>query len=201
MSTNLIEIVEYKPEWVNEFARISAQLAEACKSVAERIDHIGSTSVPGLPAKDRIDVQITIFNSDDFEAVLNCLGNIGYNNVARIQDDHVPAFGPFEEKQWEKRFFNQPAGERAINLHVRVKGAANQRYALLFREYLRHHPHAATSYALTKKNLARYHPTNIEAYCDIKDPVCDLIMQAAIAWAAETNWQIPPADVPLRSAR
>jgi GrpB-like predicted nucleotidyltransferase (UPF0157 family) len=77
---------------------------------------------------------------------------------------------------------------------VRLRGAANQRYALLFQDYLRVHPMGAAAYAQVKLALARYHADDIDAYYDIKDPVCDIIMAAAESWAAATQWEPGPSD-------
>jgi len=70
----------------------------------------------------------------------------------------------------------------------------NQRYPLLFRDYLRASLPARESYALVKRALARLHPDDVDAYYDVKDPVCDLILDAAERWAAETGWQAPQSD-------
>src|SRR4029079_1192646 len=80
--------------------------------------------------------------------------------------------------------------QRPTNVHVRVAGRPNQRYALLFRDYLRVHPAAAAGYADLKRQLAAYHPDDIQAYVNIKDPVCDVIMSAAEEWAARTGWGV-----------
>jgi GrpB-like predicted nucleotidyltransferase (UPF0157 family) len=74
---------------------------------------------------------------------------------------------------------------RRVNLHVREEGRANQRYALIFRDYLRADPLAAGAYAQIKLALARLHPTDQEAYYDVKDPVCDIIIGAAELWARQ----------------
>jgi GrpB-like predicted nucleotidyltransferase (UPF0157 family) len=69
-----------------------------------------------------------------------------------------------------------------------VSGRSNFRYALLFRDYLRHSPSAAAAYAHVKIALARLHPDDVDAYYDVKDPVCDLIIGAAERWAAAVAW-------------
>ena len=78
-------------------------------------------------------------------------------------------------------------------MHIRVQGRANQRYALLFRDYLRVHAEAARAYEELKRVLAR-HVSDIGAYTDVKDPACDLIAIAAEAWAAATGWEPGPSD-------
>jgi len=187
VAPRIIAIAPYDSTWPEQFEAIAARLREALGPLALRLDHIGSTAVPGLGAKDIIDIQVTVAAADDFEAVRRALEGLGYSQ-AEYTCDHVPAGGSAAPEQWQKRFFRPPAGQRPTNLHVRVSGMANQRYALLFRDYLRANPAAAGAYETLKGQLARYHTHDIEAYCDIKDPACDLIAVAAEAWARETSW-------------
>lgn len=86
-----------------------------------------------------------------------------------------------------KKFYR--AKDRRINLHVRKRGAFNQRYPILFRDYLRFDPLAREAYGEIKKQLARHVPDNVDAYYDIKDPVCDLIISSALAWAQANRWE------------
>ena len=74
------------------------------------------------------------------------------------------------------------------NLHIRAEGRANQRYALLFRDYLRAHPTVAAGYGELKRRLADYVGADRNNYVEIKDPVCDIITAAAEEWAAATGW-------------
>lgn len=183
-----IEIVAYKPGWQEDFAAIAGQLRAQVGAVALRIDHIGSTSVPGLAAKDRIDIQLSVSSEQDFDVVESLLQAIGYEMSAGARCDHFPPWGPFEDSQWEKRFFRPPMQQRPTNLHVRIEGRANQLYALLFRDYLRGHPLVADAYGAAKRRLVEYHAHDSDAYCEIKDPICDIIMLAARSWAEQTGW-------------
>jgi GrpB-like predicted nucleotidyltransferase (UPF0157 family) len=74
-----------------------------------------------------------------------------------------------------------------VNVHVRIHERANQRYALLFRDYLRAHPDAARAYAQVKAGIAALAP-DTGRYADAKDPVCDLIYDAAEVWARDVDW-------------
>jgi len=76
-----------------------------------------------------------------------------------------------------------------VNVHVRIEGNPNQRYPLLFRDYLRAHPNSARSIELIKREIVKRHAEDVEAYYDIKDPVYDLIWDAAQEWAKQTHWQ------------
>jgi len=189
-----VEIVDYNPRWPVEFAAIGGALRRALDDLALRIDHIGSTSVPGLAAKDRIDAQLTVVGFERFEPVLAALEQLGYTIVPRNTRDHCPPGWEGQGDEWEKRFFRPPAGQRPTNLHVRAQGRANQRYALLFRDYLRAHPRSAAAYAELKRRLAAYLPENINVYAEVKDPACDLIAVAAENWARQTGWEPGPSD-------
>ena len=161
--------------------------------MALRIDHIGSTSVPGLGAKDVIDIQITVQALTP--EVRQRLVEAGYERREDIRHDHVPLGEDDDPGLWAKIFFNQPAGQRRANIHVRVAGNPNQRYPLLFRDYLRAHPNSARTVERIKRQLARYHADDVEAYYDIKDPVYDLIWDAAQDWARHTGWRARLTDV------
>jgi GrpB-like predicted nucleotidyltransferase (UPF0157 family) len=183
----MIQIVKYNPEWPVEFEKIARTVGGALGEKALRIDHIGSTSVPELAAKDIIDVQVSVGQFDD--DLTAAFASIGYTLRDDIKGDHLPPDFNGPESEWEKRYFRPPADLRPTHMHVRILGHANQRYALLFRDYLRNHPMAAGGYANLKQVLAEYHADNNEAYTLIKDPVCDIIMNAAEEWAEETGWE------------
>jgi GrpB-like predicted nucleotidyltransferase (UPF0157 family) len=96
---------------------------------------------------------------------------------------------------WEKRYFRAPVNQRPTHLHVRALGRSNQRYPLLFRDYLRVHPVASAAYAQIKISLSRQHPDNADLYYEIKDPLCDLVIDAAEDWARTTGWHMGPSDI------
>lgn len=184
---NMIVIQNYNPNWPDEFESIRAHISHVLEDLALRIDHIGSTSVPGLGAKDVIDIQITVHELS--EKIKKKLINAGYIHLKHITSDHVPLGEDEDPKLWEKFIFSQPEGQRRANIHVRVHGNPNQKYPLLFRDYLRAHPKSARSIELIKREIAKRHADNVEAYYDIKDPVYDLIWDAALDWADYTGWQ------------
>jgi GrpB-like predicted nucleotidyltransferase (UPF0157 family) len=178
----MVVIAAYRDDWPAAFEAIRRRLAAILGERAVRIDHVGSTSVPGLDAKDVIDVQVSVRSLADADP----LADAGYR-VFPAARDHVPPGAPDDEREWSKRFFNNPEGERRANIHVREVGRANQRYALLFRDYLRTHAAAAEAYARLKRTLAQEHP-DLDAYTDVKDPACDLIWIAAEDWALASGW-------------
>lgn len=81
-----------------------------------------------------------------------------------------------------------------MNLHVRQAGRANQRYPILFRDYLRAHPAAAAAYSQVKQALVGHRMDDPDAYYDVKDPVCDILIAAAEVWAHATGWQPGASD-------
>jgi GrpB-like predicted nucleotidyltransferase (UPF0157 family) len=191
-----VVIVPYREEWPREFRALATEMRRALPAdVTLRFDHIGSTAVPGLAAKDTLDVQITVpgFGPDVLRA-LECLAPLGFTLADGIQADHVPPGWEGAAEEWEKRYLRRRGPERAVNTHVRVAGRANWRYALLFRDYLRAHPDAAAGYAELKRRLSAYTGSDRDAYVEIKDPVCDILMSAAEAWAARVDWQVGPPD-------
>src|SRR4029453_7135206 len=99
----MIIIVPYQPTWREEFLGIGGTLREALRELALRIDHIGSTSVPGLAAKDFIDIQITVQNLDP--AVERALNRVGYARIERITQDHSPPGISSQVSEWMKWLF------------------------------------------------------------------------------------------------
>jgi GrpB-like predicted nucleotidyltransferase (UPF0157 family) len=180
-----IIIHDYNPIWPQEFETIRSSLAEILGPLALRIDHIGSTSVPGLGAKDVIDVQITVKKLTP--EIRERLIAGGYQYWEPYKQDHVPAGEDDDPELWVKRFFYQPKGQRRANIHVRIDGNPNQHYALLFRDYLRAHPNAVRTIELIKREIAKRHADDMDAYYDIKDPVYDLIWEAAQNWSRQTG--------------
>lgn len=180
----MIEIVDYKPSWPQEFTEIKQRLRQALGDLAISIDHIGSTSVPRLAAKDRIDIQITVadLSAETDSRLIAALTALGYVYRPHIQADHQPPDDPHPAQAWQKRLFREADGQRATNIHVRIAGNPNQRYPILFRDYLRAHPKQAATYAELKRRLAVIAGDDTGLYSDLKDPSCDLIMNAAEAW-------------------
>jgi GrpB-like predicted nucleotidyltransferase (UPF0157 family) len=182
----MIVITEYKPTWPKEFEVLRLSLLEILGPFALGVDHIGSTSVPGLGAKDIIDIQVTVRALT--EEVKQRLVDAGYYWFEAITHDHVPLGEDDAPKLWAKFTFSQAQGQRRANVHIRINGNPNQRYALLFRDYRRAHPNSARSVELIKRELVQRHAEDEDAYYDIKDPVYDLIWDAAQDWARQTSW-------------
>jgi GrpB-like predicted nucleotidyltransferase (UPF0157 family) len=183
-----IKIEPADPAWPEAFAVIKQTILPVAPAGAI-IHHIGSTAVAGLPAKDVIDIQLTV---SDLSAVDGAaIEARGFRErFGRV--DHCPPGLIVPEVELQKRFFIGTG--RRVHLHIRQGGRFNQRFALLSRDFLRTHPTSAGAYALIKQRLASRFPEDEDAYYDIKDPVFDIIMDGAEDWARLIGWSPPPGD-------
>ncbi|RZT26530.1 GrpB-like predicted nucleotidyltransferase (UPF0157 family) [Kribbella sp. VKM Ac-2569] len=181
-------IVIARPDdtWPAQYQKTAQVIGGLLGELAQRIDHVGSTSVPGLPAKDILDIQVTVGTEPDLDDVAERMAAADWELRPPRRDHPVPGL-PADDIQWVKRMLVEPMYRRRVNLHIRVAGRANQRYALLFRDYLRSHPETARAYAVFKQHAAAL-KLEIGDYSDLKDPVCDLIYLPAEEWAARTGW-------------
>ncbi len=179
----MIKVVAYNSQWPEEFLVIAAKIRQAVGEKAFAIHHIGSTSIPELIAKDVIDIQMTVL---DLQVPLQKeLLGIGFE-LGEHTKDHCPPGMNFSPSELEKRYYR--GGPRKVHLHIRKQNMFNQRYPILFRDFLRSNPNASRAYGEIKLQLAKYFPENVDAYYDIKDPVCDAIMSGAFEWAKNCNW-------------
>ena len=186
-----VQIVPSSPRWQHEFVAIAQRLRAGLGDLALRIDHIGSTSVPGLAAKNVIDVQVAVA-ALDLDRLVPAFAHAGFQHHPENPGDHRPPGSEAPDDDWVKLFFSPTTG-RAANIHVRVINRPNRRYALLFRDYLRAHPRAIAAYAELKRRLAGLGiPRSV--YAEVKDPACDIIMVGADAWANTVSWNPGPSD-------
>ncbi len=187
-----VQVVPYDDRWPERAAAELAALRAALGPLVCHADHIGSTAVPAMAAKDVLDLQLSVRDLDAAAAAFDApLARLGYTRLP-YERDHVPAGDDSDAALWAKRYWRRrshPAGD--VNLHVRVVGSPNERLALLFRDWLRAHPLAVAAYARFKAELALA-VVGLELYTEIKDPVVDLVVAAAAGWARDTGWQPHP---------
>jgi dephospho-CoA kinase len=141
--------------------------------------------VPGLPAKDLIDLMLAVRTLDEADAVADALGRAGLPRRAGEWFDNargVPG------KTWPKRLHGSADPGRSVNLHVRVAGSPGWRFALLMRDHLRTVPAARDGYAQAKELWAKEF-TDVGDYADAKEPWFDTEARAANDWAETTGWQ------------
>lgn len=157
-----IEIVPYDSAWPEAFERERVRLARALGAVALRIDHTGSTSVPGLAAKPVIDIQISVSPLHPMKPYAEPLTALGYSHLVHPDD----AFSVF--------FHRPDTWPHTHHLHVVLAGGAEERWTLAFRDHLRSHPEDARRYEALKRELAGRHDASRfasrQAYADAKGP-------------------------------
>jgi len=160
-----VQIVDYDPAWPRLFEREAERIQAALGDRALLIEHVGSTSVPGLAAKPRIDVLLVVADSADESAYVPALEAAGY--VLRIR-----------EPDWhEHRMFNGP--DTHVNLHVFSPGSPEIDRMLLFRNWLRSHASDRQLYERTKRELASKDWKYTQNYADAKTTVVEEILARA----------------------
>lgn len=177
-----VVVHDYRSDWPGDFARLNDQLTIVLEPFRPLIQHVGSTAVPGLAAKDCIDVQVLVDSVSDPGLVAGLEG-AGFRRRPELWNSTEVTYG----RPYEKLVFAPAIGARPCNVHVRERNAA-ARYALLFRDFLRADECARTSWGAFKQRLART-VTDIYDYGQIKAPAIEVLMLGAERWAAETGWE------------
>ncbi|MEV4161893.1 GrpB family protein [Nonomuraea dietziae] len=177
---DLIEIMDYDPVWQTEFAAIGTALRGVLGDGALRVDHIGSTSVPGLAAKSVIDIQISVRSLEPLDAYRAPLERLGL--VYRADNPELT-----------KRYFREAPGSRRTHIHVRELGSFSQQLPLLFRDYLRAHPATAAEFARAKRRCARQFRDDRQQYVSAKEPFVWDIVRRADTWAQSVGWRPGPS--------
>lgn len=142
----MIGIAAYDDAWPALFDAEAARVREVMGGLALRIEHVGSTSVPGLAGKSVIDIQVSVATLENLGVYSEPLGRLGYG--------HIP-LGPFDA---DYPFFQKPAEWPSTHhVHLCVSGAEQECRHLAFRDYLRSHPAVAVEYVALKRSLAAAH--------------------------------------------
>jgi GrpB-like predicted nucleotidyltransferase (UPF0157 family)/GNAT superfamily N-acetyltransferase len=160
-----VRIADYDPRWADLFEREAARIRGVLSGRALRLEHFGSTSVPGLAAKPVIDIVLVVTDSADETAYVPLLEAAGYRLHVREADWH------------EHRMFKGP--DTDINLHTFSAGCPEIDRMLAFRDWLRLSPADRQLYARTKLDLAQKQWTFVQNYADAKSEVVDDIMTRA----------------------
>jgi dephospho-CoA kinase len=180
-------LVPSDPSWPDQARRIVARLNTACGHRAVRIDHIGSTAVAGLDAKDVIDVQVTVASLTVADELTDSLLTAGYPRVLGLTGDAAHTGDP---ALWDKRFHASADPGRLTNVHLRVDGSPGQQFALLFVDWLKANPDAQDEYVAVKRAVLAGEPETMADYVDDKEPWFLDAYRRAWEWADATGW--PP---------
>jgi len=166
-----VVIDDYDPTWADRFATARSALHEALGDLIVDVEHVGSTSVPGLPAKPVIDIDLSIADTADESRYLPRLEGLGYRLLLR------------EPWWYGHRMLVDPAGD--VHLHVWPQGAPEPVRHRLFRDWLRSHPEDRERYASAKRRLARDTADNPGDYSLAKNDVIDDIYTRIFAVVGE----------------
>jgi GrpB-like predicted nucleotidyltransferase (UPF0157 family) len=173
-----IDIVSYDAIWPERFGGWRARLAEVLGSTARRIEHVGSTAVPGLPAKPLIDIEVSVDDLEDESGYVPSIEALGVQ---------------LRSRDLEHRFFRPFSGlPREVHIHVCALDGQWEKRHLLFRDYLRTDAPARQAYATSKKLAAKRWSDDRVAYGEAKDDQIRELMVAADSWARQTHWSVSP---------
>ncbi len=168
-----IILVSYRDSWPSMFRQERDKIIAALGEKAIRVDHVGSTSIPGLSAKPIIDIDLSVSNADDEADYLAPLLTAGYELRVR-EDDH--------------RLVRTP--DRTVHVHICSAGSEWERQHLLFRDWLRRDQADREAYAALKHELAQRDWPDTNAYADAKGGLISQITNRAESWAAATGWVV-----------
>ncbi len=161
-----IIIEEYDPQWPQRFDAIRSRIAPVLGALTAAIEHIGSTAVPGLPAKPVIDIDVLLKSPKDLPQVISKLKAIGYQHQGTLG---VPG----------RDAFKAPGHDIHHHLYVCSTPVTEFFRHIAFRDYLRTHPQDAEDYARLKRSLAGKYSVDREAYTQAKTDFIHEILQHA----------------------
>jgi GrpB-like predicted nucleotidyltransferase (UPF0157 family) len=160
-----IHLEEYSPEWPHLFEREANRIRAALGDQALQVEHVGSTSVPGLAAKPLIDIVLVVPDSADESTYVPALEAAGYTLTIREPD------------WYEHRLFKGP--DTNVNVHTFSAGCTEIERMLLFRDWLRSHPDDGERYERTKRELATQDWKYVQNYADAKTALVEDLLARA----------------------
>jgi dephospho-CoA kinase len=186
-------VVEYDDSWPSAAKRLIGRITDALRGagLGEQVlavEHIGSTSVPSLPAKDVIDLQVAVRRLSDADEAgfVKALADKGFPRSEGNDQDTMHPWAP-DPRSWAKRFHGSADPGRITHVHVREQSSAGWEAALLFRDWLTANPAERDEYARLKRSLAPSHAT-ILGYSVAKEPWIAEGLERARVWARHTGW-------------
>jgi GrpB-like predicted nucleotidyltransferase (UPF0157 family) len=167
---DLHRIVGHRDNWRHDFNRLAAVLARDIPDVVA-VEHIGSTAIPGMPARDIVDVEVVVTKIQDETAFSAPLQRLGFR---RFNPPDLAAAGLC--------LFVPDDGSGRVHVHVCELGSAQHRRHVAVRDYLRAHPDEARRYADVKREAARLAAGSREAYSRAKDRYLQALEHTALRW-------------------
>jgi len=177
-------LVAPESSWPQQARRVITRIAALTGRRVHRVDHIGSTSVPGLDAKDVLDLQVVVADLNGAKRLADDLIRVGLVSLdGRWWDNGL------DGSTWDKAIAVNADPARAVNCHIRPADSPCWRETLLLRDWLRAHPAGVREYAELKHRLATV-TSDIEAYADAKTPFVRSALDRGEHWAAQTGWRV-----------
>ena len=170
-----IEIIDYDPEWPGQFDALSAAITGILGHFALRVEHVGSTSIPGLAAKPIIDLTVVIPTRELLTSVILLLNSLGYEPEG---DCGIPGREAFDRANAEVPRDGIGTIWPAHHLYVCDQDNTELARHLAFRDYLRSHPEQAIAYGNLKRDLAQRFPHDIDSYCEGKTELVEGILMS-----------------------
>ena len=165
-----VVLADADPGWAAAGARLVGRLRQLCPQAVD-VQHIGSTAVPGLRAKDVLDVQVEVPDREQVEALAGALAAGGFPRREDVDGDPVRPELDADPAQWRKRLHRSADPGRPANVHGRVAGSVSARAAVALRDLLRTDAQAREAYGAEKARLAALHPQDVDAYAEGKTGV------------------------------
>lgn len=160
-----VSVSDYDPRWPVAYAAHETAIRTALGPAALAVSHVGSTAVPGLPAKDRLDIDLVVADPRDEDAYVPLLAPAGYELKSR-------------DPEWYEHRCLWTANHD-VNLHVFGPDCDEYLRHVIFRDHLRTHPRARDAYAAEKRRLAEAHPWDLPAYIAGKGAIVVAILREA----------------------
>ncbi|SDO54708.1 GrpB domain, predicted nucleotidyltransferase, UPF0157 family [Streptococcus equinus] len=164
MRTKEVLVLSYQESWKDDFEKIAKELQEALGNLILRIEHVGSTSVPGLSAKPIIDIDLVIACDTDLSEVIKALAAIGYIHEGNLGIEGREAFA-----------YSGKEHLQVHHLYVCPEDSPELKHHLAFRDYLRSHPEAVLAYGNVKEKAAKLFPKDIDSYIAYKSSIIEEI--------------------------
>ncbi|GAB3525153.1 dephospho-CoA kinase [Arthrobacter monumenti] len=187
---------EYDPSWPDAARRIGARLRRAGGEAVLSVEHIGSTAIAAMPAKDVLDLQVTVADLADADSFADAFADAGFPAAGGEWVDNPKPCDP-DPEHWRKRFHRNSDPGRPVNIHVRSEGSPGRLFALAFRNWLREDAGAAEDYAAEKHGLASAHATDASTgdYAEAKEEwFTEQAYPRLVKWAAENPDRICEGD-------
>lgn len=169
----IVVVSEHHAEWAQLFEQEAVRLRLVFGDLLLEIHHIGSTSVPGLPAKPVIDIMPVVRDVAQVDLLNGQMESLGYEAMGECGLSG-------------RRYFRKGGDDRTHNVHVYQwdnRQAVDRHLAV--RDYLRTHPATAREYGELKQRLAKQFPEDIYGYMDGKDSFMKALEQKALCWRQE----------------